>query len=96
MVSGNGTNRPTEAAPGDTNLSSTKTRRGAEGSHTKTPEALPKQTTLEEEARTPPHAKASATGSPGKTGKNRTKGDMEVEEEENIPLQGVNLNKKFQ
>ena len=95
-MSGNKTNRPTEAAPGDTNPSSAKTRRGAEGSHTKTPETSPKQTTLEEEARMPPHGKASATGSPGKTGKDRTTEGMEVEEEEKSPLQGVNLNKKFQ
>jgi hypothetical protein len=96
MVSGNGTNRPMEAAPGDTNPSSAKARRGAEGSHTKTPETSPKQTTLEEEARTLPHGKASATSSPGKTGKDGTMGGMEVEEEENSPLQGVYLNKKFQ
>ncbi len=95
-VSGNGTNRPTEAAPVDTNLSSAKMRRGAEGSHTKTPETSPKQATLEEEARTPPHGKASATSSSSKTGKDRRMVGMEVEEEENSPLQGVNLNKKFQ
>jgi hypothetical protein len=95
MVSVNGTNRPKKAAPGDTNPSSTKMRRGTEGSHTKTPETSPKQTTLEEEARTPPHGKTSATSSPGKTGKDGTMGGMEVEEEES-PLQWVNLNKKFQ
>ncbi len=78
-VSGNGTNRPTEAAPGNTNPSSAEMRRGTEGSHTKAPETSPKQTTLEEEARMPPHGKASAAGSPGKTGKDGTTGGMEVE-----------------
>ncbi len=77
-----------EASPGDTNPSSVKTMRRAEGSHTKTPETSPKQTTLEEEARRPPHGKASATGSPGRTGKDGTTGGMEVEEDENSPLQG--------
>jgi hypothetical protein len=95
-VSGNGTNRSTEAAPVENNLSSAKTRRGMEGSHTKTPETSPKQATLEEEARTPPHGKMSATGSLGKTGKGRRMVGMEVEEEENRPLPGANLNEKFQ
>jgi hypothetical protein len=80
----------------DTNLSSAETRRGTEGSHTKTPETSSKQAILEEEARTPPHGKANATGSLDKTGKDRRTVGMEVEEEENRPPQGVNLNKKFQ
>jgi hypothetical protein len=84
-----------EAVPGDTTSSSAKTRSGAEGSLTRIPETSPKQTTLEEEARTPLHRKASATSSPGKTGKDRITGGMEVEEEES-PFQVVNLNKKFQ
>ncbi len=95
-MSGNGTNRPIDAAPVDTNLSSAKMRRGAKGSHTKTPETSPKLVALEEEARMPLHGKASATGSPGKTGKDGRMVGMEVEEEENSPFQGVNLNKKFQ
>jgi hypothetical protein len=96
MVSGNRINRPTEAAPVDINLSSAEPRRGMEGSHTKTPETSPKQATLEEEARTPPHGKASATSSPSKTGKDGRMVGMKVEDEENSPFQGVNLNKKFQ
>ncbi len=85
-----------EAAPVDTNLSSAKKRKGTEGSHTKTHETSPKQATMEKEARMPSHGKARVTGSPGKTGKDRRTVGMEVEEEEDSPLQGVNLNKKLQ
>jgi hypothetical protein len=70
-------------------------KEGAEGSHTKTPETSPKQATTEEEARTPAHGKARVTGTPGKTGKDGRIVGIKVEEEENSPLQGVNLNKKF-
>ncbi len=80
----------------DSNLSSANTRRGLEDSNTKTPETSPKQANLEEEARTPTQGKAGATGSPSKTGKDGRMVGMEVEEEENSPLQEVNLNKKFQ
>jgi hypothetical protein len=65
------------------------------GSHTKTPETSPKQATTEEEARMPPHGKARVTGSPAKTGKDGRTVGMELEEEENSPLQGVNLIEKF-
>jgi hypothetical protein len=95
-VPGHKTNRLTEAAPVDTNLSGAKMRRGTEGSNTKTPETSPKQAILKEEARTPLHGKASATSSPSKTGKDGRTVGMKVEIEENSPLQEVNLNKKFQ
>ncbi len=88
-------NRLKKAAPVDTNLSSAKTRRGTEGSHTKIPETSPKQATTEEDARMPPHEKARVTGSPGKTGNDRRTVGIEVDKEESSPFQGVNLNKKF-